>query len=217
MTFAKMCSFVPAVLMAMVVPALGQDAPVNNPPRAYLIGTGGAAVDLDFEHPSAAVAVEYGERLHRDVQAYANLGFVNNVMSDLMRAHLGTASDLIGVQFAGRDRALTFTMGGKFLMPADMRFRPYVGAGFGLINVKRRISEREFGDTSDIFYEMTGLNDGVINAGQTSVTKPLGEVLLGAGGAFNRTYVDIAYRYRYGFHAEPVKVSQLTFGVGVAF
>ena len=55
--------------------------------------------------------------------------------------------------FAGRDRGLAFTMGGKFLIPADMKFRPYVGRrASGVLNLKRRITERDFGDVSETFY-----------------------------------------------------------------
>src|SRR5690554_4647093 len=99
MNLVKRLSLVPAVVAALAAPAFAQDAPVNMPPRAYLIGLGGAAVNIDFEHPSTAVAIEYDERLHRDVQAYANFGFVNNVMSDLMRSHLRTADEMFGGQF----------------------------------------------------------------------------------------------------------------------
>ena len=41
-------------------------------------------------------------------------------------------------------------------------------------------------------------------------TKPLGEVVLGIGGAFGRTYVDVEYEYRYMFHSsEPVSSRRL--------
>jgi hypothetical protein len=217
MNLVKTLSFVPALVAALAVPAIAQDTSAGTPPAHYLIGLGGASVNLDFEHPSTTLAIEYGERLHDDVQAYANVGFVSNLMSDVMRDHLVTAGDLIGGEYTGRDRGLTFSLGGRFLWPSDMRFRPYVGGGFGLLNLKRRISERQFGDVSEFFYEATGLNDGVIDASRTSVTKPLGEVMLGAAGTFGRTYVDVAYRYRHAFHAQPVKFSQVTFGIGVAF
>ena len=154
---------------------------------------------MDFENPSSAFAAEYGERVHRDVQAYANYSYVDNLMSSRMRNNLEVAgADLTAQtgslwQFEGRDRGLAFTMGGKFLIPGDMKFRPYVGGGLGVLNLKRRITEQQRGDVSEAFYALTGVNDGVIDAGETSVTKPLGEVVLGIGGAFGRTYVDVEY------------------------
>jgi hypothetical protein len=225
MNFVKSLSLVPVVVFAMTSPALCQDAPAPaGPPKAYLTALGGAALNMDFKNPASVFAVEYGERVHHDVIAYANFNYVHNLMSTRMRDNLVVAGDdltaLTGVpwEFVGRDRGLAFSMGGKFLIPADMQFRPYVGGGLGILNLKRRIIERDFGDVSETFFEMTGLNDGVIDAGTTSTTKPLAEVMLGVSGATGRTYLDFAYRYRRAFNSfERIQFSQITFGVGVAF
>jgi hypothetical protein len=225
MTFVKSLSLVPVVVIAMTSPALCQDAPAPlNPPRAYLSALGGAAVNMDFERPAAAFAVEYGERVHQDVLAYANFGYVHDLMSARMQNNLDLASDALSAatglpwEFTGRDRGLAFTMGGKFLIPADMKFRPYVGGGLGVLNLKRRITERDLGDYTELFYPTTGLNDAVIDGGLTSTTKPLAEVMLGVSGAMGRTYIDVAYRYRRAFNSyEPIEFSQVTLGVGVTF
>ena len=217
MNFVKTLPFVPAVILALTTSALGQDTPPPPVPKGYLTAVGGAAFNLDFEHPTPTIAIEYGERVHHDVQAYANFSFVNNVMSDTMRQHLVTAGEMFDDVFSGRDRALTFSMGAKYLLPSDMKFRPYVGGGLGIINLKRRITEAEFGDVSDFFYALTGLNDGVMNAGDTSVNKPLGEILVGVNGVSGKAFVDISYRYRRAFNPVTVEFSQVTFAVGMAW
>ena len=224
MNCVKSLVLVPVVMAAMCVPALAQEGE-NEVPQHYFTGTGGAAFNLDFEDPSFTFAAEYGERvLHRDVQAYANFSYVDNLMSQRMRDNLVLAGEdltaLTGVpwQFSGHDRGLAFTIGGKFLFPADLKFRPYVGGGFGILNLRRYVTERDLGDVSETFYDLTGLNDGVMDAGAVSANKPLAEILIGAGGAFGRTYIDVAYRYRKAFHSfEPIAFSQITFGIGYAW
>jgi hypothetical protein len=224
MTVVKSLSLVPVVVLAMVLPALGQDAATSPEPRSYFIGLGGVAFNTDFERPATALAVEYGERVHQDVLAYATLNYVANLMSERMRSNLVVAGrDLTQVsgvpwEFRGGDRGLAFSVGGKFLMPIASAYRPYFGAGFGALNLKRRIIERDLGDVSEDFFLLTGLNDGVIDAGQTAVTRPLAELLVGVSGATGRTYVDIAYRYRKAFNSfEPIAFSQVTVGLGVGF
>src|SRR4029453_10142642 len=103
------------------------------------------------------------------------------------------------------------------LLPSDMKFRPYVGGGLGIINLKRRITQSTFGDVSEFFYALTGLNDGAINAGDPSINKPLGEILVGVNGVSGKAFVDISYRYRRGVKPVTVEFSQVTFAVGMAW
>jgi opacity protein-like surface antigen len=213
-------SFVPVMLVALSASAAAQDIrPVTDTPKSYLAGTGGAAFNHDFNNATASVAIEYGERISHNVSAYANLSYIENVMSDKMHQNLGDAGSMLSQQFTGHDRGLTFTMGGRYLMPTARRVRPYVGGGLGLANLKRTINEATFGDVSETFFFMTGLNDGVIDAGKSSTTRPLGEVIAGVSAAFqNRAYVDVKYRYGHVFQTlENVDFSQVSFGVGVTF
>ena len=214
---------VPFALVILSSPAAGQEA-TDTPPKFYLTATGGAAFDVKFDDPTATFAVEWGERLHHDVQAYANLGYVSNLMSDRMEDNLVLAGDTLtaidGVlwEFKGRDRGIAFTVGGKWLAPIKSRMRPYIGGGFGLLNLQREITERDLGDVSEGFFLLTGLNDGVFDAGDTSTTKPLGEILIGVSGAIGRAYLDVGYRYRKAFNSfEPIEFGQVTVGVGVAW
>jgi len=225
MTVVKSLSLLPVVLLAVAWPALGQETAANPAPRFYFTGIGGVAVNTDFERPATAVAVEFGERVHQDVQAYAVVSYVGNLMSERMRANLvnagATLTQSSGVpwEFKGRDRGMAFAAGGKYLMPIDSSVRPYFGAGLGMLNLKREITERDLGEVSgDFFYGLTGLNDGVIEPTETSVTRPLAEIVVGVSSVSGRAYFDIAYRYRKGFHTfESLSFSQVTFGVGVAW
>jgi hypothetical protein len=223
MNVVKSLVLVPMVVAGMSVAAFAQETE-SNVPKHYFTGLGGATINLDFDHPAFMFAAEYGERLHRDVQAYANFSYMDNLMSQRMRDNLVLAGDDLtastGVpwEFRGHDRGMAFVIGGKFLLPADLAFRPYVGGGFGILNLRRHITERDLGDVSEGFYELTVLNDGVMDAGAISANKPLTEILIGAGGAFGRTYIDVAYRYRKAFHSfEPIAFSQVTFGIGYAW
>ena len=210
----------PVVLAACATSAQAQDAgPMTASPRAYFTGIGGAAFNLEFDDPSPSFAAEYGERVHRDVYAYANFRYIDNLMTDFMRAELQRVSVDGGPSYSGRDRALTFTLGAKYLFPGTRRFRPYFGGGLGLLNLKRRITEQTLGDVSESFFAMTGVNDGVIDAGATAATTAMADVMVGFAGALaNRTYLDVAFKYGTSFHrAERVDFGQVTLGIGVAF
>jgi opacity protein-like surface antigen len=213
-------SFVPVILVALSAPAAAQDIQtVPDVPTRYLAGVGGAAFNHDFNSATATVAIEYGERISRNVSAYANLSYISNMMSDKMQQNLEDAGTMLSQEFTGRDRGLTFTMGGRYLLPTARRIRPYVGGGLGIANLKRTITEATFGDVSETFFFMTGLNDGVMDAGKSSTTRPLGEVIAGVTAAFqNRAYVDVKYRYGHVFQTiENVDFSQVSFGVGITF
>ena len=215
-------SFVPVVLTVLATPALGQNAAAPAPvmgPEQYLVAIGGAAFNQDFNNPTVVVGGEYGERVHKDVYAYAELTYLDNLMSQLMRNHLDAASANYGASFNGRDRGLAFTMGAKFMLPSSVRYRPYFGGGFGLINLERSINEPLMGDVTLTFSELTGLNDGVVPPGQNSTTKPLGEVVGGLAIPFNRRgYFDVKYRYGRVFQStENIDFSEISVSLGVTF
>jgi opacity protein-like surface antigen len=213
-------SFVPVVLVALSAPAAAQDIqPTAATPKSYLAGIGGAAFSHDFTNTTASAGIEYGERVSRNIGAYANLSYISNMMSDKMRQNLEDAGTMLSQDYTGRDRGLLFSMGGRYLLPTARRVRPYVGGGLGIANLKRTITEATFGDVSETFFFMTGMNDGVMDAGKSSTTRPLGEVIAGVSAAFpNRAYVDVKFRYGHIFQTvENVDFSQVTFGVGMTF
>jgi opacity protein-like surface antigen len=213
-------SIVPVMLAVLATPALAQDIrPETETPERVLTGNGGPTFSHDFGDVSGGVAIEYDERVSRDVTAYANFSWLSNLMSEKMRQNLDLASAMLGSEFTGRDRGMTFTMGAKYLLPTQRRVRPYFGGGVGVANLKRTITEATFGDVSESFFFMTGLNDGVMDAGKSSTTNPLAEAMVGVAAAFkNRAYFDIKYKYGHIFQTiENVDYSQFSFGVGMTF
>ena len=212
MKCSKAFAFVPVVLAVWATSARAQEVqPAYISPLRYVEGIGGAALTHEFGDVAPAFAVEYGERVHRDVYAYANLRYINDLMSEQMKSSLDAASDLTGLNVSGRDRGLTFTLGAKYMFPPKWRFRPYVGGGAGAINLKRYIADQTFGDL--IVY------DGILDPGDRSATFPMGEAIIGfSGSASNRTYVDVSYRHGWAFNTpQSLEFGQLTFGVGVSF
>ena len=215
-------SFVP-VLLSLASPALGQDAAPSSYPQAapkrYLIAAGGSAFNQDFDNASAVFGGEYGERVHRDVAAYASLMWIENLMSQQMRDHLVTGSEILGEEVRGRDRGMAFTVGAHYMLPVARRIRPFFGGGFGFVNLRRDISSPSRGSFARLFPELTGLNDGVVEPTTLSANKPLGEVVVGIGGPFGKgAYFDVKYRYGRVFDTlENIDFSQVAAGIGFAF
>jgi len=215
-------SFVPVLLAALASPALGQDAAPSYPqeaPGAYFIFSGGSSFNQDFDNPSAAFGGEYGDRLHRDVFAYASLMWIENLMSQQMRDYLVTGSEILGEEVRGRDRGMAFTVGATYSLPVNRRLRPFFGGGFGFVNLRRDIQSPSLGSFARSFPELTGLNDGVIEPGAVSSNKPLGELMVGYGGPFGKNvYFDVRYRYDRVFDSlENIDFSQVTAAVGFAW
>jgi hypothetical protein len=220
MKLACSLTFFAALLAA--TPAFSQESSDsdrlrNAPLRRYVAAIGGAATVGSETVPT--LAGEYGESITRNSQAYMNLSYFDNVMTDDMRDNLVAAADAIKLitgttrTFSGRDRGLAFTFGGKYV--GGTRVRPYVGAGAGGIRIDRTIMESTLGDVTLAFAQQTGLGDGVVNAGETKATKPLVEALGGVGFVTRNAYIDIGYRYRRAFHsATTLDFSQVTIGIG---
>lgn len=207
------------VSLLAVTPAFAQDAGsgANLPLQRYVAAVGGAASVGSETIPT--LAGEYGERVGSHAQAYVNLSYFDDVMTDRMRDNLVAASDAImrvtgtSRSFSGRDQGLAFTAGGKFV--AGTRVQPYIGAGAGAIHIRRSITESSLGDVTTAFAGQTGFGDGVVSAGFTKATKPLTEVVAGVGFVTRRTYVDVGYRYRRAFHTgTTLDFSQVVVGIG---
>jgi opacity protein-like surface antigen len=219
MLVSRLMWLIPCLLIAGAAPAWSQE-PTSPPPiERYVTGAAGAAFAVDTV---AAFSGEYGEVVSRRFHAYANYSYIDNLMTDAMRTNLAVAGEVLTAvtgttrSFTGRDRGLAFTVGAKF-MPGHSAFRPYVGGGAGALHLRRTVTEASLGNVTESFAAESGLNDGVIPAGQTSSMKPLAE---GMGGLFivhGRTAVDVSYRYRKAFHAADLSFSQFGVGLGVTF
>ena len=219
MKFACSLAFVATLVAAS--PALGQGSAETDrlhdaPLRRYVSAVAGA-ISVGSE-TSPTIAAEFGESVTRNSQAYATLSYFDNVMTDQMRDNLAAAAENVRMvtglsrSFTGRDEAVAFTAGGKYVF--GTRVRPYLGAGAGIIHIERTIGEISLGDVTRAF-EQTGFGDGIVSAGLTEATKPLGEVVAGIGFVTRNAYFDIGYRYRRAFHvATDLNFSQVSFGIG---
>jgi hypothetical protein len=207
-------------LLAFASPALCQQ-PADNasgnkaPLQRYVTGEIGA---ISAGSTTMTLATEYGETVSRHSQAYVNLSYLDNVMTQTMEDNLVAAGQTLTLvtgtpyTFSGRDRGIAFTGGGKFV--AGSSVRPYIGAGGGVLNIHRKIDELSIGDVSNVFAQ-TGLGDGVVNADNTTAIKPLVEVVGGVAFLAGKAYIDVNYRYRRAFHTPTtLDFSQVAVGIG---
>ena len=174
--------------------------------------------------PTAPVfSVEYGENIHRNVQAYATLSYFENLMRQTMRDEvttLGTAlSTYTGTpwELSGRDRRMAFAAGAKYLIGSGA-IRPYIGAGAGVMNLKRTVTEARIGDVTAAVFNDFDIGEGDLSLATTSLIRPLAEGSVGVGIVAGSTYVDVGYRYRRAFRlTNSLDFSQLSVGVGYKF
>ena len=216
--------FVSVCMMAADQAALGQElprapgAPVRE--RGYIAAQAGAVSGP----PTAVVfSVEYGERVHSDVQAYATLSYVENLMRRELRDDVRNLAALLSVvtndpwDLRGRDRGVVLTAGGKYLV-GDEVVRPYVGAGAGIMNLKRTIVEAHLGNVTTAVFNDFNVGDGLLSLSASSVTTPLVEAIAGVAIGAGHTHVDVGYRYRRAFRlADRLDFSQLSVGIGYRF
>jgi opacity protein-like surface antigen len=198
-------------------------APVSSQPldRGYMTGTIGSSFG-DYQTPT--FGVELAQQINPHVQAYVGFTYFDDLISDSAQSDL----DDLGAwltrlhgspwEFTGHDRGLLFSGGAKYIFANGSPVRPYLGAGPGLINLRRTIVESRLGDVSDEVLNTFGAPGGVIDAEESSTYKPAAEFLAGVGIAVGRTYIDVGYRYRHIFKSDDsFKFSQFSVGVGMGF
>jgi hypothetical protein len=172
-------------------------------------------------------SVEYGDDVDENAQAYIAVSYLENLMRQDLRDELTSLGvRLTGItgnrlEFSGRDRGIALTAGGKYVIGAVTNtFRPYVGAGGGIINVRRIITEARLGQVTTAVFNDFLVGDpalSVVSANE-GITRPLAEAVAGIGITAGHTYVDVAYRFRRAFRLEPsLDFSQVTVGVGYRF
>jgi len=224
MNWLKSISFLGLLIVA--APALAQQRPVppaQRPLRGYLIGGGGASINT--AQTSVMLSAEIAENVTRVIQAYMSVNFYDNIMSDASRNQLqqvGSAlTTITGTPwvFQGRDRGRTFTFGGKVLVPATASVHPYVGGGFGALNVRRIIHEQSRGNITQAYLAQFGSPDGVVDPTDTDTTHPMAEVAVGVGAVVRKAYIDVGYRYQKAFHTvnQSFVISHVGASVGVKF
>jgi len=191
------------------------------PNESYMMATAGASFG---DQQAATFGAEFGEPITKHVHAYATFNYFDNLLNEAAENDLANLSAVLTRLTAtpwvlsGNDRGLSFSGGAKYVMASGSPVRPYVGAGPGVINIRRTIYESARGEISDEVLAVFGAPDGAIDADKEGTFRPFAEVLAGVGVAAGRTYVDVGYRYRKVFKtSEPLTFSQFTVGVGMRF
>jgi hypothetical protein len=166
---------------------------------------------------------EFVEHVRPQVQAYANFSFYENVMPQALRDDLYAASVRLGVltgdrwNLRGRDRAMTFTAGGRYVAGRGL-LRPYVGGGAGFVQLKRQVTDARLGDVTAAVFNDFGIGDGDLSNDRTGVLRPLFEALGGVGAVRGNLYVDIGYRYRPAVRlSRRIDISQFSASIGYRF
>jgi hypothetical protein len=213
------------LMLFAAAPAFAQQRPLPapRPLRGYLIGGGGASIGT--ADTAMTLSAEIAENITRNIQAYMSANYYDNIMSDAAANQLtlvGTSlTALTGTPWVldGRDKARSFTFGAKILMPVTSSVHPYIGGGFGALNVRRVIHEQSRGNITQAYLAQFGSPDALIDPTNTDTTHPMGEVAAGIGAVIKRAYVDFGYRYRRGFHTgtQSFDVSQVGASAGVKF
>jgi hypothetical protein len=121
--------------------------------------------------------------------------------------------------FNGRDKGRSFTFGAKVLVPGTSSVHPYVGGGFGALNVRRVIHEQSRGNITQAYLAQFGSADAVVDPTDTDTTHAMGEIAAGFGAVIKKAYVDFGYRYRKAFHTgtQSFDISQVGAAVGLKF
>ena len=212
---------VPCLVLVFNGLAFSQQGTVQTP-RGYIAAFSGIEIE-PAGTPDVVFAAEYGEHVNRAVQAYVTVTYFENIMTpsleDEVTALGTTLSTLTGTSWdlQARDRGASLIAGAKALGATSSDFRPYIGGGAGILNIRRTIRERRLGDVTSALFIDYGI--GRVSLSDTSETVPVAEVLLGLGFLVGEsTYVDIGYRYRRVFRLhDGLNLSQLNAGIGYRF
>ena len=215
------------LMLLVAAPALAQQRPSPpRPLRGYLIGGGGVSLGQAVPaKTSLTLSAEIAENMTRNIQAYMSVVFYDNLMSDAETSQLALIGNALSATtgsrwvFQGRDLGRSFTFGAKVLMPATSSVHPYVGGGFGALNVRRTIHELSRGNVTQSFLTQFGSADGLVHPTDTDTTHAMAEVAAGVGAVIKGAYLDVGYRYRRAFHtgSESFDISQVGAAVGVKF
>jgi hypothetical protein len=215
---------VPCVVVLTATVAFGQASSAEDPrfQHGYMTAVAGTSFG---DQAKALFGAEVGENLNRHVQAYADFTYFDNLITDSAQGYLtdlsSTLTRLTATPWSmtGYDRGLAFGGGAKYLFSTPgSSVRPYVGAGPGLMNIRRTIYETNRGEISNEVLAVFGAPDGNVTPEKEGSFKPTVQFMAGAGFAAGRTYVDIGYRFNRVYKtAESLSFSAFKVGVGMRF
>ena len=224
MRLFRSIAFVAVAAVTCVTPALAQNREAPSPRwvRGYLIGSASALITDGI---APVFSAEIAESATTNVEVYLTFSYYDNLMSDEARAELDDVSAQLSFatgtpwRFQGRDRGRSITAGAKYLMPTASAVRPFVGAGIGVINLRRTIAEQSRGNLTAAYLSQFGGSAGVLDLSQTNTNKPLGELTAGVAVVVRRAYFQFDYRFRKPFHSGDAGFDIATAGVaaGIAF
>jgi hypothetical protein len=221
MNAVRSFGLVPLVVVLSATVAFGQAQDDERFRHGYMTAVAGASFG---DQQTPLFGAEIGENINRHVQAYASFTYFDDLITDTAQAYLtdlsATLTTLTATQWSltGYDRGLAFSGGAKYVMASGSVVRPYVGAGPGLINIRRSIYEPDLGEVSDEVLAVFGAPDGAIDPAKEGSFKPMLEFVAGAGFYAGRTYVDVGYRFNKIYRtSEPLSFSQFKVGVGMRF
>jgi hypothetical protein len=221
MNAIKSFGLVPCIVVLSATVAFAQAQEDARFQHGYMTAVAGTSFG---DQQEALFGAEVGENLTSHVQAYANFTYFDNLITDSAQSYLANLSATLtrltasSWNLTGNDRGLSFSGGAKYLMLPGSAIRPYVGAGPGLINIRRTIYETDLGEISNEVLAVFGAPDGGINPEKEGSFKPMVEFAAGAGIAAGRTFVDVGYRFNKIYKtAEPLSFSQFKVGVGMRF
>ena len=143
-------------------------------------------------------SVEYGENMHRHVQAYATLSYFENLMPQTMQDEVTTLGTTLSAftgtswELRGRDRGMAFAAGAKYFVGSGA-IRPYIGAGGGVMNIKRTVTEARIGDVTAAVFNDFDIGESDVSLATASLTRPLVEAAVGVGIVAGSMYVDVGY------------------------
>jgi hypothetical protein len=223
--FSKFSASLFALGFALIcaAPASAQQAtPVGPGVRddGWVSGVGGASFGPVVQ-PGSAFAVEYGDDVSRNVQAYLTLSYFQNVMPNSLIDDLSVLSANLTAttgrtwDLTGHDQGVTLIAGGRYLFGSlEGSMRPYVGGGAGIINLKRTIADPRAGNVT--LAVLDEFNLGEFDLTIRSTTKPIVEGAAGIAFFNGPVYVDAGYRFRQAFRidGETLYFSQGVVGVG---
>jgi hypothetical protein len=220
--YSRLCLVPCLVLLTSTIASAQQGRAASSTPfdNGYMTGAAGASFG---DKQAATFGIEIGESVNSRVQAYAAFNYFDDLLNDQAASDLNElAAFLTDIhdepwEFRGRDRGLAFSGGAKYLLSRGPSFRPYVGGGPGVLNIRRTVTERTLGNVTDPLLVVFGAPDGFIDASEESTFRPFAEFIAGVGIASGRTYVDVGYRLRKVFRVDSFTFSQFTVGVGMRF
>jgi hypothetical protein len=220
--YSRLCLVPCLVLLTATIAAAQQGRVASTAPldNGYMTAAAGASFS---DKQAATFSLEIAERIGSRVEAYAAFNYFDDLLNNQAASDLNElALFLTDIhdelwEFHGRDRGLAFSGGAKYLLSRGPRFRPYVGGGPGVLNLRRTVTERTLGNVTDPLLVVFGAPDGFIDANEKSTFRPMAEFIAGVGIASGRTYVDVGYRLRKVFRVDSFTFSQFSVGVGMRF